>query len=121
MGRFVVFIIVLASCVPDSPRAIVGRAWEACVRFGEAVGTRVNGARLDAVVSACRRAIPTVAALSTAIRYDKILRDTAMEAGDYAAGKRFEYEIPSEITEITKEYFDRWQRLPPVPAERETP
>jgi hypothetical protein len=41
--------------------------------------------------------------------------------GDYAAGSRSEWEIPSEILEVTKAYLDRWPKLPGAPAERATP
>ena len=54
-------------------------------------------------------------------KFDVILRDTAVELGDYAAGSRSEWEIPSEILEVTKAYLDRGPKLPGAPAERATP
>ncbi len=56
--------------------------------------------------------------LTVDVYLGEILRDTAAEAGDYAAGARDYYEIPSEILEVTKEYLARWPKLAGARAER---
>ncbi len=111
-----------APAAADSPRALVTRAWEACMKVGEVMITDGTASQLDRAVSACRRGIPSVVALPADTRgtYDATLRHTAAKLGNRAAGSRSSdvYEIPAELREITDAYLALWPDLPTTPAER---
>lgn len=109
----------------DSPRAIVTRAWEACVKVGEAIVQRTDRKRRDAAVSGCRRSIGTVGALPETIRgdFDAVLRAAALALGDQVgrdSAWSF-YKIPAEIRLLTTKYLEMWPALPVMPAERAGP
>jgi hypothetical protein len=112
----------LSADVPDSPRAIVGAAWEACVRFADHLMAGDPPEALTAAVSACRRAIPTVSALPAGSSGDLAseLRAAAIAIGDQMAN-RFMKDGPPALARLTAAYLDAWPRLSTAPAERGPP
>jgi len=111
----------LSSDVPDSPRAIVGRAWEACFRVQDELMTEPASAdHVLTALSACRRSIPTVTALPTAMRgpFDDHLRDNAIALGDNLSTHMGGHGVTRGLALLTSEYLALWPTLPTMPAER---
>jgi hypothetical protein len=111
----------LSGDVPDSPRAIVGRAWEACFRVQEVLMTEPYKAdHVLVAVSACRRSIPTVTALPPALRgnFDDLLRSNAIALGDNLSARLGGQRVTSGLATLTIEYLALWPTLSTVPAER---
>ncbi len=108
--------------VPDSPRAIITRAWEACMHVAESIVTVGLGDKTNRALGACRRSIPSVTALPPAIRHelDATLRKTAGELGNFLADGaewRISYAGVS-LWILTDDYLALWPVLPTTPAER---
>jgi hypothetical protein len=104
---------------PSSPRAIVGRSWEACMAYEDRVMARANPDALDAAISRCRRAIAPVAALPDSLRahLDEDLRRAAIEAGDDAVvhSPNPGLDTGYAFGELTSAYLAQWRDLPRVP------
>jgi hypothetical protein len=113
----------LSADVPDSPRAIVGAAWEACVRFADHLMAGESPEALTAAVSACRRAIPTVSALPAGNGGDLAieLRVAAIAIGDQMANRYMNHDPPAALARLTTAYLDAWPKLSTAPAERGPP
>jgi hypothetical protein len=116
----------LSGDVPESPRAIVGRAWEACLGFEELVMTTPYNPQAVAVaISACRRSIPTVTALAQRIRgdFDDRLRAVAILIGDHMDGSSglWGYQVTNGLASLTDAYLALWPTLPTAPPERPAP
>jgi hypothetical protein len=106
----------LAHDAPGSPRAIVGRSWEACVAYADRVMARSSADAVDAAISRCRRAIAPVAALPEALRdhLDDKLRRVAIDAGDDAVS-RPSLDTAYALGDLTSAYVAQWQALAPDP------
>jgi len=114
----------LSGDVPDSPRAIVGRAWESCFRVQDLVMAEpYDERRVATAVSACRRAIPTVTALPRSLRgeLDDHLRGVAIKLGDSMVGVNHWDGVTGGLAALTTEYLALWPSLPTTPAERAAP
>lgn len=116
----------LSGDVPESPRAIVGRAWEACLGFEELVMAAPSSAKaVAAAISACRRSIPTVTALPPRIRgnFDDRLRAVAILIGNHMDGGSglWGYEVTNGLASLTDAYLALWPTLPTAPPERPAP
>jgi Protein of unknown function (DUF3829) len=116
----------LSGDIPESPRAIVGRAWEACLGFEDLVMTVPYDAKpVAAAISACRRSIPTVTALPKRIRgdFDDRLRAVAILIGDHMEGGSglWGYEVTNRLASLTDAYLALWPALPTEPPERPAP
>lgn len=104
----------LAHDPPDSPRAIVGRSWEACVAYADRVMAHASADAIDAAVSRCRHAIAPVAALPESVRghLDKDLRRVAIGAGDDAIVHQ-NLDTAYALGTLTGEYVAQWRALAP--------
>jgi uncharacterized protein DUF3829 len=116
----------LSGDIPESPRAIVGRAWGACLGFEDLVMTVPYDAKaVAAAISACRRSIPTVTALTKQIRgdFDDRLRAVAILIGNHMDGGSglWGYEVTNGLASLTTAYLALWPTLPTEPPERPAP
>ena len=113
----------LSADVPDSPRAIVGAAWEACIRFADHLMAGDPPKALSAAVSACRRAIPAVTALPAGNGRElaDALRGAAIAIGDRMANEDMKRYPPGALAQLTAAYLDAWPKLSMAPAERAPP
>jgi len=116
----------LSGDVPDSPRAIVGRAWESCLGFEDVVMTDpYDEKRVAHAISACRRSIPTVTALGKPLHhgFDDTLRSTAILIGNNMgrSSNFWSSNVTNGLAELTRSYVALWPTLPTSPAERPPP
>jgi hypothetical protein len=109
-----------AGDVPDSPRAVVGRAYEACMHVGEVLAADGNTDSINAAVSACRKGVAPVAALPDAMRkgFEYALRGAALALGDMAARRPSLYEAPQSLANLTDRYLWLWPYLPQTTPEK---
>ena len=113
----------LSSDVPDSPRAIVGAAWETCIKFADHLMAGDPPAALTAAVSACRRSIPTVGALPAGKggEFATTLRGAAVAIGDRMANRFMTDDSSSALAQLTRSYLELWPTLSKASAERGLP
>jgi hypothetical protein len=97
---------------PGSPRAIIGRSWEACIAYADRVMARSSADAIDAAISRCRRAIAPVAALPATLRdhLDDKLRRVAIEAGDDAIVHQ-NLDAAYALGALTAAYVAQWHAL----------
>ena len=106
----------LANDAPGSPRAIIGRSWQACVAYADRVMARSSADAVDAAISRCRSAVAPVAALPASLRdhLDDKLRRVAVEAGDDAI-TRPSLDAAYALGDLTSAYVAQWHALAPAP------
>jgi hypothetical protein len=112
-----------AGDVPDSPRAVVGRAYEACMRVGQVLATDGSADALNSAVSACRRGISPVAALPAEVQagFEHALRGAAIALGDMAARGSTLYDAPQSLAHLTGKYLALWPSLSQTTPEKAAP
>ena len=110
---------------PDSPRALVGASFEACMRAAwlifESSGKRSDAAAqaMDTAMSACRRGVGAVSALPPDYAsFAKPLRTAAVAFGDSMNADWARQYAVDDVERLVTAYIEHWPKLPAEPAEK---
>ncbi len=113
---------------PESPRAVLGASFEACMRLAMLLFERPRvqtkpdpkvEEAIDEAMGACRRGVGAVSALPEAFRsFDKPLRTVALSLGNAVDSNSSRQYAIADVEQLVKAYVERWPKLPSEPAER---
>lgn len=112
---------------PESPRAIIGASFEACLRVANLIFARPKNGKLDErgeevieeAIGACRRGVGAVSALPEVYRsFDAPLRSAAIAFGNAVDSDFTRQYAIGDVERLVKAYIERWPKLPSEPAER---
>ncbi len=112
----------------DSPRAIIGEAFQACMTVAKLIfdrpkgsGKRVEAAEavIDTAMGACRRGVGAVSGLPEIYRsFDRPLRDAAIAFGNAVDSNFSRQYAVNDVERLVTAYIERWPKLPSEPAEK---
>lgn len=111
----------------ESPRAIVGASFEACMRVATLLFARPKTGKqsdeaervLEEAMGACRRGVGAVSALPEEYRsFEEPLRGAAIAFGNAVDDNYSRQYTTGNVNRLVKAYLERWPQLPAEPAEK---